>query len=162
MRLITLHLIVIALAGCGPKHSGNESVTDSGSSSSSNSETVGVEGAWAIGYYFRPGGGSPTAVLATIDVKSDHTADLVSESCGSDTKKMRTVGWEPLDEDSIVFVSIDGTASPFFGVAPPPGVTVTLTRTNEEHIVHVTDGKIARLSVLKWEFGRAGEYGATR
>lgn len=126
-------LATSAFLACGPKSTNQES-SDSGSSTGES------EGAWAVGYYFRPGGGSPTATLATLDVKSDRTAILYTEACFSSEPYTGTLAWEPVDADSIVFVAIDGSG-PAFGRAPlPEGVSVTLSRTDEDKIVQVSRG----------------------
>ena len=138
MRALSLFIALITISACQPKPAGNDTDIDSGTNSST---TDGIDVMWAVGYWFRPGGGSPTEYLATIDVKPDHTAELFTEACGSDKKSMKTIGWKPLDADTIEFVSLDGSTPDFFSFTAPTSWTVTMSRTDNEKIVRVTDGK---------------------
>lgn len=144
MRAYPFVILSAFLSTCAPKSNGSTDSDASSDGSGSSAEapptsTSGEDATWAVGLYYRPPGGSPTETLATIDVKPDYTADLTSVLCGTDDVGRFTVGWETLDENSIVFTSTD-PLEPFrwFG-STALGGSVTLSKTDKTNIYLVTD-----------------------
>lgn len=147
----TLRIVAIffAFSACEPKSTTQET-------SDSSSSTGESDGSWAVGYYFRPGGGSPTPTLATLDVKPDRTAVLYVEACYSSDPYTGVLGWEPVDADSIVFVALDGSG-PEFGRAPlPEGVSVTMSRTdNDKNVQVLPQGDLVKDDIKHGDYSRA-------
>lgn len=140
----------LSLAACIPKAGESESTSLSSDSSTTadtdahptDTSVGGDDAEWAMGRYYRPAYGEPTQTLATIEVRTDHVAVLSYQGCESTSDistGMFEVGWEILDEDSIVFTSAGSSEQFLWFGFPPVGETVTLSKGGTVDTVVVTD-----------------------
>lgn len=132
-----ISIVLSLLLACHAKPMGSDTETATGSTTE-DPVTGGLDESWSFGYWIRPGTGNASPTLATIEIKPDYKAELVAETCGSDQKYTKTVGWKSISEQSIEFISLDGMSSPFFG---QPAYPVIMSKTDLEGRVRVTDGK---------------------
>lgn len=141
MKTLPKCVLFSSLLACEPKSMDGTSGTEAGSTSSTDPTGTALNGEWAIGSYYRPGDTTPSGTLAKIDVQAGGTAVLWAEHCDSEKMSMFMVGWAPLNDDSIEFVSLDPMKSSLWYGAPFVGDKMTLSRTADDKVVRVTDGK---------------------